>query len=188
MQMDQLHELRGSSHQPKRVTGPQVSGPKTLKVILSDFRGGRLLTTVASTQISLMFWVFTCHELMRASVVDAVIAAFIDAVLDFLGIFIAVMALPWRARNGGAAAFAAFITFIAFMALPWRARSGGAAAFAAFITFIAMARDQLVFPQRRYQADDFMSQNGYGCVLTLPLLMLPLLLLLLLLLLQDDDG
>ena len=127
MQMDQLHELRGSSHQPKRVTGPQVSGPKTLKVILSDFRGGRLLTTVASTQISLMFWVFTCHELMRASVVDAVIAAFIDAVLDvfldafidFLGIFIAFMAFPWRARSGGAAAFAAFITFIAFMAFPW---------------------------------------------------------------------
>ena len=47
MQMDQLHELRGSSYQPKRVTGPQVSGPKTLKVILSDFRGGRLLTTGA---------------------------------------------------------------------------------------------------------------------------------------------
>ena len=51
-----------------------------------------------------------------------------------------------------------------------------------------MARDQLVFPQRRHQADDFMSLNGYGCVLTLPLLLLPLLLLLLLLLLQDDDG
>ena len=98
------------------------------------------------------------------------------------------MAFPWRARSGGSAAFAAFISFDAFMAFLWRARSGGAAAFAAFITFIAMARDQLVFPQRRHQADDFMSLNGYGCVLTLPLLLLPLLLLLLLLLLQYDDG
>ena len=51
------------------------------------------------------------------------------------------------------------------MAVLWRARNGGAAAFAAFITFIAMARDQLVFPQRRHQADDFMILNGYGCVL-----------------------
>ena len=99
-----------------------------------------------------------------AAIIDAVLDVFLDACIDFLGIF------------------------IAFRAFPWRARSGGATAFAAFITFIAMARDQLVFPQRRYQADDFMSQNGYGCVLTLPLLLLPLLLLLLLLLLQDDDG